>query len=175
MPLTEAELKQYEEQGAVVVDSPLTTAELDRAEAAWDRLTASGRPPYEDPDYMDVFQHPYFEEMAMEVLRADAVHLWWGLSPPRPFSDQSALREPARPMGRRMPHRHSGHVGGLPGDAPQDARGTLVLAQRRAGAPRGHAHTTRKSPPDYGILEPRPDAGSQGNAAPRAWGAPGSA
>ena len=81
MALSEAEMRQYEEQGAVTVDSPFTTAELDRAEAAWDRLTASGRPFYEEPDYLDVFQHPYFEEVAMDVLRANAVHLWWGVSP----------------------------------------------------------------------------------------------
>ncbi|MDE3001299.1 MAG: phytanoyl-CoA dioxygenase family protein [Gemmatimonadota bacterium] len=81
MALTEAELRQYEEQGAVTVDSPFTTAELDRAEAAWDRLTESGRPFYEEPDYLDVFQHPYFEEVARDVLRADGVHLWWGVSP----------------------------------------------------------------------------------------------
>ena len=81
MALSEAEMRQYEEQGAVTVDSPFTTTELDRAEAAWDRLTASGRPFYEEPDYLDVFQHPYFEEVAMDVLRAGAVHLWWGVSP----------------------------------------------------------------------------------------------
>ena len=94
MPLTEAELKQYEEQGAVVVDSPLTTAELDRAEAAWDRLTASGRPPYEDPDYMEVFQHPYFEEAARKVLRAENVHLWWGLSPHGRFPAKAPFASP---------------------------------------------------------------------------------
>ena len=81
MALTDAELRQYEELGAVTIDSPFTSAELDRAEAAWDRLTASGRPPYDDPDYLDVFQHPYFEEVARKLLRADAAHLWWGVSP----------------------------------------------------------------------------------------------
>ncbi|MCE2441306.1 MAG: hypothetical protein J4F39_18020, partial [Candidatus Latescibacteria bacterium] len=60
MALTEAELRQYEELGAVTIDSPFTTEELDRAEAAWDRLTESGRPHYEEPDYLDVFQHPFF-------------------------------------------------------------------------------------------------------------------
>ncbi len=81
MQFTDAELRKYEKEGAVIIDSPFTTEELDRAESAWDRLKESGRPPYEDPDYVDVVQHPYFEEVAKKLLRADAVHLWWGLSP----------------------------------------------------------------------------------------------
>ena len=79
--ITDAQLTQYEEQGAVTIDSPFSEEQLDRAEAAWDRLKASGDPPYEDPDYIDVVQHPYFEEVAKKVLRADAVHVWWGLHP----------------------------------------------------------------------------------------------
>ncbi len=78
---TDAQLVQYEEQGAVTIDTPFTTEQLDRAEAAWDRLKANGGEPYEDPDYVDVMQHPYFEEVAKKLLRADAVHLWWGLAP----------------------------------------------------------------------------------------------
>ena len=81
MSFTDVQMRQYDEEGAVTIDSPFTTEELDRAEAAWDRLKASGRPPYEDPDYVDVVQHPYFEEVARKVLRAESVHLWWGLSP----------------------------------------------------------------------------------------------
>ena len=79
--ITDAQLAQYEEQGAVTIDSPFTTEQLDRAEAAWDRLRDNGGAPYEDPDYIEVVQHPYFEEVAKKLLRADAVHLWWGLAP----------------------------------------------------------------------------------------------
>jgi hypothetical protein len=79
---TDAQLAQYEEQGAVTIDTPFTTAQLDRAEAAWDRLKADDSvKPYEDPDYVEVVQHPYFEEVAKKLLRANAVHLWWGLAP----------------------------------------------------------------------------------------------
>ena len=78
---TDAQLAQYEEQGAVTIDTPFTTEQLDRAEAAWDRLKENGGEPYEDPDYVEVIQHPYFEEVAKKLLRADAVHLWWGLAP----------------------------------------------------------------------------------------------
>ena len=79
--ITDAQLGEYEEQGAVTIDSPFTTEQLDRAEAAWDRLRDNGGAPYEDPDYIEVVQHPYFEEVAKKLLRADAVHLWWGLAP----------------------------------------------------------------------------------------------
>ena len=58
--ITDAQLTQYEEQGAVTIDSPFSEEQLDRAEAAWDRLKASGDPPYENPDYIDVVQHPFF-------------------------------------------------------------------------------------------------------------------
>ncbi|MBT3604995.1 MAG: hypothetical protein HN521_18195, partial [Candidatus Latescibacteria bacterium] len=33
------------------------------------------------PDYVNVVQHPFFEAVAKKVLRAEAVHLWWGLKP----------------------------------------------------------------------------------------------
>jgi len=65
----------------VTIDSPFTTEQLDRAEAAWDRLKQNGGEPYEEPGYVDVIQHPYFEEVAKKLLRANAVHLWWGLAP----------------------------------------------------------------------------------------------
>jgi hypothetical protein len=80
--LTDEQLAQYDEQGGVTIDTPFTPEQLDTAEAAWDRLKESGRnAPYEDPDYVDVIQHPYFEEVAKKLLKAEAVHLWWGLAP----------------------------------------------------------------------------------------------
>ena len=81
MSLTDAKLAEYETQGAVVIDSPLSKTELDRAELAWDRWQQEGAAPYEDPDYVDVVQHPYFEEVAKKLLRANEGHLWWGLNP----------------------------------------------------------------------------------------------
>jgi hypothetical protein len=81
MPFTDAQLKQYDDEGAVMIDSPFTTDELDRAESAWDRIKEGDDPPYEGPGYLEIVQHPLFEEVAKKVLRADAVHLWWGVSP----------------------------------------------------------------------------------------------
>lgn len=93
--LSDTQLSEYEELGAVTIDTPFTTQQLDRAEAAWDRLQKNGDAPYEDPDYVDIVQHPYFEQVAKAVLRAQAVHLWWGLAPHNrapakpPFDDAS--------------------------------------------------------------------------------------
>jgi len=81
MMFTDAQLAQYEEQGAVTIDSPLSAGELDRAEAAWDRWMQEGGDLCEYQDYVDVLQHPYFEEVARKLLRAEKVHLWWGLHP----------------------------------------------------------------------------------------------
>ena len=75
--ITDEQLAEYEEHGAVTIDSPFTKRELDRAEAAWDRVKRGGGKIYEEPEYLEVLQHPYFEEVAKKLLRADAVHLWW--------------------------------------------------------------------------------------------------
>lgn len=75
------DLETYERDGAVTIDTSFTEEELDRAEAAWDRIKASGDPAWSDPDYVNTIQHPCFEEIAKQFLRATAVHLWWGLSP----------------------------------------------------------------------------------------------
>lgn len=94
--ISDAQLRQYDDQGFVTIDTPFSEAELDRAEAAWDRLKESGEAPYDDPDYVDVVQHPFFEEVAQKVLRAEAVHLWWGLAPHErapaaaPYADPAA-------------------------------------------------------------------------------------
>jgi hypothetical protein len=79
--ITDDQLAEFETQGAVTIDGPFTDEEIDRAEAAWDRIQADGRPAYEEPAYVDVLQHPGLEALACKVLRARAAHLWWGLKP----------------------------------------------------------------------------------------------
>ena len=83
--LTDAEMEAYEQDGVVTIDGPLSVRELDEAEAAWDRLHSHApgeRPePYDEPAYLSVIAHPWFEKVAQHVLRATSVHLWWGLAP----------------------------------------------------------------------------------------------
>ena len=42
--LTAAEMEAYERDGAVTIDGPLSEAQLDEAEAAWDRLHGHAGP-----------------------------------------------------------------------------------------------------------------------------------
>ena len=79
--ITDAQIEQYDRDGFVTIDTPFTSRELDRAEAAWDRWARDGATPYEDAGYVDVIQHPFFEAVACDVLRSKSVHLWWSLSP----------------------------------------------------------------------------------------------
>ena len=85
----EAELRIFEEQGAVTIDTPLTTREIAAAAAAIDTLlpfkeAESGQTPrfrigatsnYYEPALIDLIQHPFFEAAARQVLRAAAIRL----------------------------------------------------------------------------------------------------
>jgi hypothetical protein len=84
--LNDEQMAQYEVDGVVTVDSPFTEADLDRYEAAWDRWVERGEDPrdlalLDDPDYVEIFQQPFFEEVAKKLLYADSVHLWSGWQP----------------------------------------------------------------------------------------------
>ena len=79
--VTTPNLETFERDGAVTIDTSFTEVELDRAEEAWDRIKASGDPAWMDQDYVNTIQHPCFEEIAKQFLRAQSVHLWWGISP----------------------------------------------------------------------------------------------
>ena len=82
--MTEEEVRQFEEAGAVTIDTPLTPSEIGAACAAFDRLLpyAEGkfRPSltcsYYDPAILDIIQHPFFEEVAKQALQAEAVHFF---------------------------------------------------------------------------------------------------
>ena len=85
--ISEAELRVFEERGAVTVDTPLAAAEIAAAVAAIDKLlpfkeAAGGETQryrygatcnYYEPALVDLIQHPFFEGVAKQVLRADAI------------------------------------------------------------------------------------------------------
>ena len=50
-------------------------SELDEAEAAWDRVKAGETDKCHDHGYLDTLTHPFFEDVAKQVLRAPAVQL----------------------------------------------------------------------------------------------------
>jgi hypothetical protein len=88
--LSDQELKQFDELGAVTIDTPLTAQQVAAASAARDRLLPLPTPAegqrqryraaltcsYLDPDIVDILQHPFFEEIAKQTLRADTVEFF---------------------------------------------------------------------------------------------------
>lgn len=84
------QLRVFEEQGAVTIDTPLATKEIDAAAAAIDALlpfkpAEPDQAPrfrygatcnYYEPTLLDLIQHPFFEEVAKRVLRADAIRFF---------------------------------------------------------------------------------------------------
>ena len=87
-PLSAAQLDAFEGQGFVCLEGGLTPKELDEAEATWDRLTSAGvvglsnssdtnkqAALARDPGFIKLMCHPYFESIAKQVLRSDAVRV----------------------------------------------------------------------------------------------------
>lgn len=80
--LTPAQRAQYEADGCTTIDTPLTDDQLAAARAALNRLLAPdapGRPraartcDFDEPEIVDIIQHPFFEQIAREVLNTDEV------------------------------------------------------------------------------------------------------
>ena len=85
--ITEQEIQQFSEMGAVTIDTPLTQQQLSAASAVFDRLLPFSEPEageepryrvsttctFYDPELLDIIQHPFFEEVAKRVLRADEI------------------------------------------------------------------------------------------------------
>ena len=79
--MTDKDVAQFDKAGYVTVDTPLTQEELAAASAAMDRLLPfdgkNHRPSqtcsYDDPALVAIIQHPFFESVAKQVLRAPSV------------------------------------------------------------------------------------------------------
>jgi Phytanoyl-CoA dioxygenase (PhyH) len=89
--ITDDELRQFMEVGAVTIDTPLTAEQIAAASAALDRLLPAGPPPTEgrspghrvgttcsfyEPALVEIIQHPFFEEVARRALRAEEVRFF---------------------------------------------------------------------------------------------------
>lgn len=84
--IEESQVNAFAELGAATIDTPLSAAEIVAAGAAIQRLlpfdAASGRFRYSatcsyyDRELLDIIQHPFFEDVACQVLRADAVRFF---------------------------------------------------------------------------------------------------
>ena len=89
-PISDEELRVFEERGAVTIDTPLERDQIAAAVAAVDKLlpfteAAAGETQryrygatcnYYEPALLDLVQHPFFEEVAKRVLRADAIRFF---------------------------------------------------------------------------------------------------
>jgi ectoine hydroxylase-related dioxygenase (phytanoyl-CoA dioxygenase family) len=85
--ITDEQVRQFLEDGAVTIDTPLTAAQVAAASAALDRLLPFSEPgpgqspryrasltcSYDEPALLDIIQHPFFEEVAKRVLQAEEV------------------------------------------------------------------------------------------------------
>ena len=85
--IAEQEIQQFSEMGAVTIDTPLTQQQLSAASAVFDRLLPFSEPEageepryrvsttctFYGPELLDIIQHPFFEEVAKRVLRADEI------------------------------------------------------------------------------------------------------
>jgi len=88
--MTDDEVRQFWEVGAITIDTPLTEAQVEAASAALDRLipfqaAGEGQRPryrtsqtcsYYDPEILDIIQHPFFEEIAKQVLRTEEARFY---------------------------------------------------------------------------------------------------
>jgi hypothetical protein len=74
-PLSAEQMAAFERDGAVLVDTPLTLAEMDGAEAAWHRIRGKETTTSTDTDFLNMLTHPFFESVAQQVLRATGVQV----------------------------------------------------------------------------------------------------
>ncbi len=76
-----ASVRRYEAQGAVLIDTPFSPEQVDVVEAAWDRCQEQGIAAYDEPSILDAIQHPFWEELTKQFLRAKEVVYWWTVGP----------------------------------------------------------------------------------------------
>ena len=74
-------LAAYETDGCVIIDSPFSSEQIDRVEAAWDHCTETGMAAFDDNTVVDAIQHPFWEDLAKQFLRASDVVYWWSVGP----------------------------------------------------------------------------------------------
>ena len=129
MALSSAQIELFERDGALVTDTPLSPAELDTAEAAFDRLSAlSKTPEYSgskkkrwavspmspvtytapvyDQDFIDFIAHPFFETVTQQILRSQKVFLFECGPIERSYTPPSS--DPAKPEPTEQEQWESG-------------------------------------------------------------------
>ena len=91
-PLNAAEVEQFERLGYAMIDTPFSEEWLDAAGAAWGRATdpETQTVTVEDRGYIESIAHPFFEDVAKQMLRSDSVYTIEHGFHARPPSDAAA-------------------------------------------------------------------------------------
>ena len=132
------QLRIFEEQGAVTIDTPLTPKEIASAAAAIDALlplkpAGPDRAPrfrygatcnYYESALLDLIQHPFFEAVAKRVLRADAIRFFQ-------TAIVASYPQPRKRVQLRPAHRYSVQLGRLGCDATADRMQLFSVVDRR--------------------------------------------
>ena len=103
--LSAHEVEQFDQLGAVTIDAPFSTRQIEAAAAALDRLLVKGpekgpeagyriqrTADFHDPELLDIFQHPFLEKTAQSALQTDEVNFFTAAiaktfpEPHKPFS-----------------------------------------------------------------------------------------
>ena len=88
--LTDQQVRQFDQAGAGTVDSPLTSQQMSAAANAYDRLLPFQEPDpgeqaryrlgnacqFFDQELLNLIQHPFFEDVAKQVLNAQSAYLY---------------------------------------------------------------------------------------------------
>lgn len=77
--MTESEIEQFDQDGAVTFSGPFTDSHIDALGRIFDRVHEWDDYSRFEPELLDVFQHPFCEEVARQVLRADEVEFMGGV------------------------------------------------------------------------------------------------
>ena len=97
--LSAVQMEEFERNGAVTIDSPLTPVQLDAAEQSWDSVR--GERTIEScaqPGFVEAVAHPFFEAAAKQLLRSNQVHIQETFAHDRPPT--------TAPDGGKWPHWH---------------------------------------------------------------------
>lgn len=97
MILSADQIEEFERNGAVTIDSPLTTVQLDAAEQSWDNVRGERTlKSCAERGFVDAVAHPFFEAAAKQLLRSNAVHIQETFTHDRPPTPE--------PEGGKWPH-----------------------------------------------------------------------
>ena len=77
--ITDTQIEQFERDGAVTIDGPFTDSHIEALGRIFEEVKKWDDYSRFEPELLEVFQHPFCEEVAKRVLRADEVEFMGGV------------------------------------------------------------------------------------------------